>query len=451
MRDACSLVVGFDFGTSFSKVVVRNLLTNQSETIRFPMPGTAGDTALLPTILSVADGYLVPVFGGASEGHVPYVKMLAKALFREGGESPLVPSAVRELAEGRDTKEVIVDLLAWYFAHVLAAVEKALPETGVVGERVWDNSYADDYVGVQLCIPVGDMQDKQLLNAMDEALQLAYVLRGSVDPEMREALEVEQWFGFCREARGYVEKYDMSNVCFTYPEVSAGIQTVLQSSTARDGIYITMDVGAGTVDLNAFLRFTARRDIPLSYLASSVVPLGVQRLESHSSVDPYDTFHIPGWHVEGFPMKALNEKQLGGQLRTALTDLVARGKQKQPNLGDMDGLRTWDSPNVYMWGGGSAVDTYGNVLTETLADDLKIHRVDVMHLPMANDLDVPAGVDFGRIAIGYGLSFHPANLDKIKLPSELPNRRPPRRRKWVHPQDLQPGDLGFSWTMNGTD
>lgn len=451
MRDACSLVIGLDFGTSFSKVVVRNLLTNQSETMRFAIPWTSGDTALLPTLLSIFDGHIVPVFGGAPDGHIPYLKMLAKALFREGGESPLVPPAVRKLAEDRERKVLIVDLLAWHYANVLGAVEQALPHMGIVGECVWDDSHKDDYVGVQLCIPVGDMHDKQLLTAMEEALQIGYVLRGSVDAEMREPMMLAQWFKFCERAREHVAKYDMSNICFTYPEVSAGIQTVLQSSTARDGIYITMDVGAGTVDLNAFLRYTAHRGCPLSYLACKVEPLGAQRLESHSGIDQYEALSLPGWHAEAFPLHTLSETQLCNQLRTAVTELVMRGKEKQPNLGDMDGLRTWDCPNVYMWGGGSAVGIYGNVLTDTLTRDLRIHQVDVMSLPTAKDLLLPAGVDFGRVAIGYGLSFHPANLDKITLPSELPNRRPPQRRQWVHPQNLRPGETGFSWTMNGND
>jgi len=96
------------------------------------------------------------------------------------------------------------------------------------------------------------------------------------------------------------------------------------------------------------------------------------------------------------------------------------------------------------------VNVYGDVLADTLVRDLDVNRVDVMRLPKAVDLQLPNSVDFGRVAIGYGLSFHPVNLDKIKLPSELPNRRPPRRRQWKAPQDRRPGDPGF-WTLNGTD
>ena len=90
-------------------------------------------------------------------------------------------------------------------------------------------------------------------------------------------------------------------------------------------------------------------------------------------------------------------------------------------------------------------------MQSTLEGDLRLHQVDVMTLPSANDLVLNTALDFGRIAIGYGLSYHPANLDKIKLPSEIPNRPPPQATPWRHPQELRPGDPGFSWTLNGTD
>jgi hypothetical protein len=450
MREPCSLVVGFDFGTSFSKVVVRNLLTNAAEAIRFPLPEGNGETVLLPTLLSICDGQLFPVFGRGGDGHLPYLKMLAKALFSVGGANPLVPDSIRRLSLHRPLDKVVIDLLAWYFAQVLAAVEKALPGTDVVAANVWDDSHQGDYVGVQLCIPVGDMQDKPLLAAMEEALHLAYVLRGSVDPELQQPVNVKSWFDYCDVARCRVAEYDMHAVCFTYPEVAAGVQSVLQSSTARDGIYISMDVGAGTVDLNAFLRFTGSQRCPLSYLACEVVSLGVQRLESHSTVDPYDTLHLPGWHGGTFPLAPLGAAQLAEELRSAVRQVVAKGRMKQPNLGDAHGLRTWDSPQVYMWGGGSAVALYGDVLQETLTSDLGIKHADVMQLEKARDIEMPAGVDFGRLAIGYGLSFHPTNLNSIKLPVDLPNVPTPHNVR-VHPQDLRPGDPGYSTTCDGTD
>jgi hypothetical protein len=450
MSAPCSLVVGFDFGTSFSKVVIRNLLTDAAEAIRFPLPNGDAETVLLPTLFSISNGQLFPVFGNAGSGYVPYLKMLAKAIFRDDGASPLVPESIRCLAMDRDRDKVVIDLLTWYFAHVLAAVEKALPGTDVVAAQAWNDSRKGEYVGVQLCIPVGDMQDVRLVTAMKEALHLAYVLRGSVDPDMREPLAVKSWFEFCDVARSRVAEYDMDNVCFTYPEVSAGIQSVLQSSNARDGLYISMDVGAGTVDLNVFWRRTAIRHRPLTYLSCRVVSLGVQRLTSHGMVDPYAALCLPGWHGGTFPLAMLGPEQLAAELRTAVLQLIEQGRRKQPNFGDVWGLRTWDRPNVYMWGGGAAVALYGDVLQQTLTRDLRIGHVDVMRLPMAQDIQMPKKVDFGRVAIGYGLSFHPANLNKIWLPSELSALEPPRRH-WIHPQYLSPGDPGFSWTINGTD
>ena len=448
MRDACSLMIGLDLGTSFSKVIVRNLLTEEAEAIEFPLPG-GGHTALLPTMITAHKGRLFPVFGESTIGHLPYFKMLAKSFFRNNGERANIPGALLKLTRDRDRRIVIVDLFAWYFAQLLAGVEAAIPDTEVVGHRVWDEECSGDYVGVQVCVPAGDMRDKALLAAMHEALHIGYVLRGSVDPHMQQSYPVQDWFDACDQARQHVSNYKMSNFCFAYPEVAAGIQTLQQASTTRDGIYITMDVGAGTVDMNVVLKAQGNGRHPLNYLACEVAPLGVQRLQSHSSVDPYDALHQDGCHAEGFPLHLLGVEGMKAKLNKMIQKIIHGAQQQQPNLGNVDGLRTWDAPNVYVWGGGSAEPLYAQVLQDSLAKDLHLANVDVMKLPTAEDLRAPATVEFGRFAVGYGLSFHPANLAEVRLPSELPPLPRPPRPPW-HPQFGGPGTPGY-WTLDGTD
>jgi hypothetical protein len=199
--------------------------------------------------------------------------------------------------------------------------------------------------------------------------------------------------------------------CLDYPEVLAAMQTVFRSpNPQQDGLYITMDVGAGTVELNSFLRNTgehlplqARANAPRNhdYYSMKVCPLGIHNLEDpHGLVTPRTT------------------QELTAELRTEVSSLYHRALIRQPNLGHGRGNRTWDRARLMIFGGGAGLPPYRETFREAL-DQVGIHLPQIFDLPAATDLQRPPEVPFGRFAVAYGMSFFRQNLDGWRPPDDI--------------------------------
>ena len=429
MRAPYNIVVGFDFGTSFSKVVVRDQNRKLAEALSFSVQHRSIDTVLLPTLISAHDGTLYPPFSDCQDGQIPFLKMTACASL--SGTRPLDSALLRDIF-GRSShplrcnpnSQVTVALLAWYFAHVLAAVNARFKTTRFFTDVMWEGDQSDDIVSIQISVPVDNMVDDGVMSGMREAIQIAYLLRGSVDGDMRDPLSAKEWLEYCGVARERMAAVDMANYCFLYPEVAAGVQAVLRSPTAKDGVYITMDVGAGTVDFNTFWRFTDENDRPIDYLSCDVAPLGAQRLDRMTLFNPYSDLDLTLTAERSLPFEPISEPKMRTRLEDTSAKLVNRGKVYQRNNGCVKGNRTWDRPRIYVWGGGSNLPLYAEALSKALRTRADTAEVEVRKLPTPDGFDLPDGVDFGRLAVAYGLSFHRANLEDIRLPAQLTPMHP---------------------------
>jgi hypothetical protein len=218
--------------------------------------------------------------------------------------------------------------------------------------------------------------------------------------------------------------------CLLYPEVAAAVQTVFRSPNAKDGLYITMDVGAGTVDLNAFNRFSGHpgeeqtnRIAELSYYSAIVRQLGDQNLKDpHGAIEP------------------MTKGKLGQELKNSLSTLYVSAKEHQPNNGDIPGRRTWDSATLFIFGGGAQNLVYWDNFIDGL-EAAGIYHPQPHHLPAAKDILCPRGVEFGRFAVAYGLSFFRPSLNKVSLPHEL------KTFAQLYPEiaNRPPKQYGFNW------
>jgi hypothetical protein len=108
------------------------------------------------------------------------------------------------------------------------------------------------------------------------------------------------------------------------------------------------------------------------------------------------------------------------QLAEALHHLIYGAFRYQPNHVIGGGKNPWSHHTfAYIWGGGAAHPAYEQTFLQTL-QSLRIGVNDANRLPRPSDHFVlPSDVDFGRLAVAYGLSFHKANLESVRLPSEL--------------------------------
>jgi hypothetical protein len=430
------LVAGVDFGTSFTKVVLRDNNTPGQNAVVVTFPGHAD--GLLPSLVGISRGCLMPPAALGESAKVPYLKMLAAHV--ANGESldathVRIPAALDALRRSRPDDELARELLAFYFAHVLAATEDFIRARSPWSDFDFTTGNQNDFLIYQLAVPTGLLADNGATERLfRDAFMAAHELRRDMDATMRAVTPQQFWSEqvakvFAGDRSALEARFEWQ--CLLYPEVAAAVQTVFRTPNARDGLYITMDVGAGTVDLNAFRRVgghpnqrgnggNAQRR--LDYYSAIVCPLGVQNLN-----DPHRA------------VERRVENELMEELRTNLHALYLRAKQYQPNNG-APGMRTWDHASLFIFGGGSHHHGYRHNFSAGL-NHAGIHEPQVHNLPSAQDLNRPRGVEFGRFAVAYGLSFFRPSLDQVRLPHELA----PFLELYPEPENEPPRQYGFNW------
>ena len=392
-------VAGFDFGTSFSKVVLRDQLTGLAKAVSF------GDEriGLLPSLLRTKNGEVFGPLDCADGDIISFPKLIAadladgsqrfRSLYVDGLERFRVAAGIK------DSGLAVEVLLTRYFYSVIRGIRDF-----IATDSDWTNSDpATDPLMVQLAVPTGLMgiKDGPLESCMRNALRAAHFLAHyrKDTPSLSDLLQVKD--GVSGLSRSALEILDKS--LFIYPEVAGGVQAVLRSRNTAEGKYITMDVGAGTVDLNAFYRHPAGLD----YWACQVVPLGFARIRFKGS--------------ETGPAH-LEDSQVMAELRQAIATLMEQAFRYQPKKVRGNGTPPWQHHVFpYIWGGGSAHPPYEQHFLAALRGCGVTVADHANRLPAPGEnFSLPQDVkEFGRLAVAFGLSFHHLKLDGVRLPSEL--------------------------------
>lgn len=409
-------VAGFDFGTSHSKVVLREQRQGVAKAVTF---GEAGE-GLFPSFVRISKHTLAGPESGQGDLVLSYPKLIAADAASGRQEfSSLYGDRLDHIHKllGTTTLEQVASLaLTRYFLSVLNAIHEFIRN-----DPDWATfAPATDLLVVQLAVPTGlSASGGAVDKMMQSALAAATHLRAkspsaasvtSVKDLLSALLEIQKMDPDSRET--------LDQHCITYPEVAAGVQTVLRSPNSMDGKYITLDVGAGTVDLNAFLRRSVgtadaeSRNPGLDYWACEVRPLGFARLDLSAS------HHAS--HTHEVTVNPLKAAELFDQFRQAIEHLMSEAFRFQPNRIDGNGGSPWTRNIIaYIWGGGAEYQPYeATLLTALQSLRVGIHHVN--RLPVPNDkFRLPEGVNFGRLAIAYGLSYYWPNLEAVRLPAQL--------------------------------
>lgn len=398
------IVAGFDFGTSYSKVVVRDLLTNKAKVVLFGRE----QRSLYPSYVYVNSQYVGGPAFNSFGNRVGYLKLLASDACT-GAEDYINLHGVSPIDRAHAGL-----LLVGYFVDVLANIFSFL-----INDEDWsDYDPKLDTTLVQLAVPSGMLSAGSggIEDMMLSALRTAYFLIDCDGHDNNTAYTLEQLADSWHRANEGTSQIGarIRSLCHVYPEVAAGVQTVMRSRQTPDGKFFTMDVGAGTVDLNVFYYQSGRHgnvQRSLNYWSCLVAPLGCSCLTTlHSQAGEHER-----------ASRSLTTAELERSLERYINHLIDRAFQYQPPRIEGDAGFPWlRNTYAYVFGGGSKNPLYSSVLRHVLSSrDILID--DVRGLPPPpEDMAIPhdAG-NFGRFAVAYGLSFHHANLDDVILPHEL--------------------------------
>lgn len=433
--------IGLDFGTAFTKCVVR-----RSGQECYVVPFETGN-GLLPSELLVGGDSLWLPTDASSDPALKRVMHLKMAL-AESACGKLGNTWLREfcgnggLTDAPVVAARIENLTTYFLARVVAKARDFIcQKTPGFGEVQGDRLTAN------LAIPISHEEETNVASTFQRCFRKAWLLAAQPGLEGLASSEIE---AFLEKQR---ERLNEDLGCYIYPEVSANVQSYIKSRAGSDGLYLFADVGAGTVDLSVFIYYThPTNDRPISYVAAGVIPLGSSQIEIRAACRVADRT-LSVLKAAGIPLGS------DGLLRTKLQEIIRLGKEGQridqvlfqemqaaqksiendlyhreaPIIESArrkfrQGSRTsaqWGTLKLLIGGGGANAPLYQNAINQWFKQ-VSHFEPPRKQIPLPPDLNWPADLQpanhanaFRRFAVAHGLSFDRANLEDHRFPKDV--------------------------------
>lgn len=459
-----NLNLGIDFGTSFTKVCVRDTDRDRSWIVSFVKDRPILKESLIPTKLAVcSSGRLL---GGMTQSEwlgqteaiqvsIDFIKMrLAKIELDKEGQG--YPSDSLQSFQGSDlnTPESLENLCIFYLSSViLRAKDWVLQNNADLVKNQEISWSANIGVPVKYC-------DSYALERFSKVLRLAWLLTESHPQSFQELKERTT------QLRRDISYENMP--CFAIPEIAAAVYSYTVSRQAEPGVYIFFDIGSGTLE-GASFRFWRENQMPkVDFYSGEVNPLGINALakwvaskipDSEAQVEddivqrsqsllkdienlsrctanhPTQGEHIANklrvtneaveralQENRSFQEQKLLHLILGqGAIQGQVAKVVVNCKEKAPEyFKQSSGLR------VFLGGGGKEAEYYRDTIESTHSalnhQHAGISAYNLRELPFPDNFDM-SGIDrrhFHRFAIAYGLSIPKDEGPSLSLPSLFP-------------------------------
>ncbi len=419
-----TVVIGLDFGTSSSKVVLNNNSARKAFAINFGDQGHLSNRYLLPTrpYFDLQGKFkLSPV-----SGFIPLREL----------KSFLVGNRVSGLDYVAEEQRASAEVLA--VAYLARTLQIA---------RSWYLSTQREAFGhariewqLNLGIPaVGNAFDekKAMFNKLAKAAwiascELAEITSAGVADIIAQTTDLR------------LNNSDIhSDNINVIPEIVAEILGYSRSSARRNGLHILVDIGAGTLDITSVNLHSDNGEDRYPILTGDVKWLGGFELHKHK----IDTIRneVANWlgrfgknedPVQPLPTK--NDNYLPTLVQLGLDDTRSLDREfyrkcKSAIHETLHYLRKRKYPNAPEWttgitcficGGGKNITFYSEAVMEVdtwLRDNGRSAGLIVEELPAPDNLDIGGlkEAEYHRIAVAYGLSFPHYDVGKIIPPSEI--------------------------------
>lgn len=360
------LVIGLDFGTAFTKVVIGEQRVKRA--VPFTDYVSNGNSYLLPSILSISksDDTCKLGFPGIDEYSIEDLKI--------------------KLIE-RNFSEEVKTRCATFLSLVLRHARDWAEEMYRSRDIVW-------YVNTG--IPTASYEDEELAGVYKEVVRAAWI----------------------DSTNGQSLPDDRINV---FPEFAVQLMGYIESPQRLPGLHILVDVGAGTLDLAIFNVHTSDGEDKFPVFTKSVQPLGTKffirnRLKNYPESDwkpsPYESVPSATEFKKQLSLSSKELKQIDKPFESEIADLIIEKltytkNKRVPKGWDKNGTPT------FLCGGGASVDFYQKMFSrfeQLHRPPLKMRLLSLATKP--EDLNAE-GVAYDRLSVAYGLSLYPDNIVKI--------------------------------------
>ena len=407
------LVIGLDFGTAFTKVVVGE------ERLKIAIPlcknqnGAGTDKYLLPTILWVRpDGeYSIDTTSDDQRADL-------KMSFIKG-----------------DLSETNLRNATAYLALVLRRIRAFIFDTK---SELYSKNFIDWVINIGL--PTESYHDNKLTHAYKKVLNAAWRISSSskmiTDTQITEALRITE----DTDATSSTSSNNLHPEAISvFPEFVAQIVGYVRSASRIPDLHLLVDIGAGTLDATVFNVHEKNGDDSYPIFAKAVKNLGTRFLIQHRTqnkpylleekLTPFDP--VPDKYrfaellrIRPSELSGVDEPFLS-QIRETVGHLLWHTKRKRYPKSS----KWQDGVPIFLCGGGANCDFYAEFF-HPKKEKLAELPVKAMNLPTPDQLEAPEA-DYNRISVAYGLSFEPFDIGAIVKENDVEDfeANPPDKSK----------------------
>ena len=391
-RPPFDLVIGLDFGTAYTKVVIGE--TRARYAVPFHNLLSLRNRYLLPSLLATdTDGSF---YLGQSDQTSYFTNNIKMKLLMEQYDESTPIEATAFLAQ------VLRYARYWFF-------------------QTHSNKYARHTIRWWLNVGLpSDSWEKSSLKKVYEKIAMAAwdlsVADTPINPQTTQgALDNPEALQFIGERLGDQQRIDI------IPEFAAQITSYIKSTRAQRDLHFLVDVGAGTLDVTTFNAHKDQFEDIFPIFEARVAPLGsryyvAQLLSGIQCQAAWDEEGTSG-NINHFAQSTgLSNKELESktmQFRKKVEDIIGNV------LGITKERRYIKSPHhqtgipTFLCGGGSSIPLYQTVLKEN-----RLLRLTSLEKPDTLVAESLGPTDFHRLSVACGLSFNALDIGKVR-PSSI--------------------------------
>ncbi len=420
------VVIGFDLGTSSTKVVLQSPFAFDSHSILIPFNEYAHKSSnhLLPTVLYLNQNESFNLKSGDDSEALDNLKINLMDIANEGYK------------EGQRSKIKLTKIYAMaYISLVLRYVRTWFLNTQELYQQ--SNIHWMFNIG----IPSKGYDDQSIKDLFYEIAYKAWYL--SVEEGVIDYNKVEQLIDSNIDQITHSESMLHPDEISVIPEFAAEVVAYARSTSRDTGLHLLIDVGATTLDVSGFQLFeNDDEDDNYSILVSEVEKLGANMLHLYRVKQMHDALDF--WLT-----KAYNDNDLIEAVPESLQSYIPNFEEIRENLKNndcsfkvdcqglirkmIDDLKKKRDPNsdrwekglpVFLLGGGRNHSFYKQLIKDIdywMRQHFETNGLQEKDLVPPKKLAMNKDNDFYRFALAYGLSFPKDSIGNIRPKSVIKN------------------------------
>ena len=401
------LVIGLDFGTAFTKVVVGERRVRYA--VSFNHHASYTNPYLLPSVLSVDDGENCQLgFSDVARRTIDEIKM--------------------RLIKGDFSLDAKIHCAA-FLALVLHYVKTWLLETH---EIIYGDRAIEWFVNVGL--PTASYDDNKLANVYREIIEVAW--KASILPDTVTLKRIRDYFkGTETVSESISAQWLPADRFEVFPEFAVQLMGYIQSPQRHNDLHALVDVGAGTLDFTIFNVYKNSDGEDLfPIFAQDVKPLGTQffvqrrlestRLNSSWKPSPYENVPSDSDFEKHLSLNNWELRQCDKPFRRQVTDLMGEKLNYTKKEMYPKSPRWQSGVPTFLCGGGTTVGFYRDIF-DSFQCEPPPYKIILRSLRVPEDLQAGSILQetYDRLSVAYGLSFDPYNIAGIIKKQMLPEFR----------------------------